>query len=207
MYGGGEGNGHHGDIVGVMSTGDTLDQLRKVSRHGRMVLHTILALPFSLVAVLLSWFLIWLTDVSFIDTLPLVSLVIIPLYMIQSVTYQQQKILLATCVGKGVPVELIDFEGDRYYTIARPIGNGSMEAFVRWGEETGYVRLRSDGTIGPEHAIIMYFWLPLRKRDRFEHMLYNDTPDFDQLVGLDLPAKRKIMNDLAHWHKSGLYTT
>jgi hypothetical protein len=127
--------------------------------------------------------------------------------MMWGATSETQRIFLATCIGKGVPVELIDFEGDRYYSIASPVmGNDSMEAFNYWYQEVGHEILRSDGTTGPG-SMVIYFWLPLRKRDRIEHMLLNDLPDFDQLFHLDPVARPKMIRDLARQYKSGFYAT
>jgi hypothetical protein len=198
----------HGDIVGVMSTHGDRGQLRKTVRYARLVLHTILALPVLLVLGLLYLLLTQVTALSLDEILSLGVLAIMPMYaMMWCVTSETQRIFLATCIGKGVPVELIDFEGDRYYSIASPVmGNDSMEAFNYWYHEVGHVMLRSDGTAGPG-SMVIDFWLPLRKRDRIEHMLRNDLPDFDQLFHLDPVARPKMIRDLARQYKSGFYAT
>lgn len=114
-------------------------------------------------------------------------------------------VLLVSSFGNGIPVELIDSQGDRTYTIAQRIDDDVMEASVHFFHRVGHVILRSDGTVDPaSKSVYVLFWLPLRKKDRMQHMLSTDLPDFARLEDLGPEERRERMIDLAKTYKLGV---
>jgi hypothetical protein len=115
------------------------------------------------------------------------------------------EVLLAASFGNHIPVELIDSSGDRTYTLARRIDD-VMVAPVFWHIDVVHVILRSDGTVDPKSKDkFVFFWLPLRRKDRMQHVLSTDLPDFTCLEDLGPVERRKMMVDLARDRKLGVW--
>lgn len=94
----------------------------------------------------------------------------------------------------AVPVEMVDFEGDIYYAIARRKDDGTLVAHAYWFTRLGKCILRGDGRIDDSSEICyMCFWLPLEARSRVFHIMVNDLPDFSGLALYDRTQRRDFM--------------
>ncbi len=95
----------------------------------------------------------------------------------------------------AIPVQLIDFIGDVYTTIAVPMSNG-YQANVYWFTSVGHCILRKNGTIDPESdSSFVYFWMPIGRNRRTEHVLMNDIPDFSSLQGMSKNQRVAFMRN------------
>lgn len=73
------------------------------------------------------------------------------------------------------PIELISFDGTRYYTLAKYDSYNKMSAPVYFGSNIGNVILLEDGTTDPSGGSrYIKYWLPLNKSDRTLHILKYD---------------------------------
>lgn len=80
-------------------------------------------------------------------------------------------ICISACLRNTLPVELIDFHGERYFTVAEKSDHGNLSACVYFFSNVGYRQLNDDGTV--DESYIKY-WLPLKQQDRIWHLLRND---------------------------------
>lgn len=95
-----------------------------------------------------------------------------------------------------LPVELIDMDLVRYYTLAHVDTDGNLVSPVYWGTGTGKCMLLPNGTVDRRSPSgYVYFWLPLRQQDRVEHVLKNDLPDFNGLTHVGYEERSKIMKE------------
>lgn len=106
---------------------------------------------------------------------------------------------LAGKVLAKVPVELVDHEGKRVYTLATKQADGQMVAPVYWFTSVGECLLQSNGRVDPDsESSYIYFWLPLgSSEERMLHVMVNDLPDFAQLADLGPVKRREIMRRLS----------
>jgi hypothetical protein len=106
-------------------------------------------------------------------------------------------VLILSCFYRNsVPVELIDHEGDRYYSLAGTDSDGRLAAPVHWSTNIGHCMLNDDGRVDPRSdSSYVYLWAPLRRKERVFHMLRNDFPDLAQLDELDVQECRVIMRN------------
>lgn len=71
------------------------------------------------------------------------------------------------------PVEIIDYEGQRYFSIAEKTHDDKVISFVYLFAGAGPLNLNKDGTISDSYC---EYWLPLKKSDRVWHLLKYDLP-------------------------------
>lgn len=71
------------------------------------------------------------------------------------------------------PVEIIDYEGQRYFSIAEKTHDDKVISFVYLFAGAGPLNLNADGTISDSYC---EYWLPLKKSDRVWHLLKYDLP-------------------------------
>jgi hypothetical protein len=80
-------------------------------------------------------------------------------------------ICISTCLKNTVPVELVDFQGERYFSVAEKSDHGNLSACVYFFSNVGRYQLNTDGTVD---ASYIRFWLPVKQQDRTFHLLRND---------------------------------
>lgn len=76
-------------------------------------------------------------------------------------------------------VELIDFQGDRYYTICytQASPSGQLQAPLYWVTNVGTVILREDGTVDrSSDSYFVDYWLPLNNDERAQQILVYGEP-------------------------------
>lgn len=84
-------------------------------------------------------------------------------------------VFLSWFYRKLCPIELISFDGTRYYTLAKYESYNKMSAPVYFSSNIGHVILLEDGTIDPNSdSRYIKYWLPLNKNDRALQILKCD---------------------------------
>ena len=119
-------------------------------------------------------------------TLPVIVSLIGASIILPVTTFLGNKSFVIMCIGKFrrdlTPVKLIDFNGDHYYTLAHRDNNNNLIAPVYYMDNIGQCILLKNGKIDDNSgSTYVYFWIPLRKNQLFEHMLCNDVPNFSHV--------------------------
>lgn len=79
-----------------------------------------------------------------------------------------------------IPIELIGWSGEIYYSLAN---KHTMTSAVYWFNDVGQITLLSNGLVSEaSESSYIKFWLPLKKSERVEHILKNDLPDFQEIL-------------------------
>jgi hypothetical protein len=93
-------------------------------------------------------------------------------------------VFVATVLPHHEAVELINYDGRSYYTVARPTkGSRNMVAPVYWFSQTGHCVLMPQGiTSYASGSSYIYFWLPINAQKRMALLLTYDLPDFGHIA-------------------------
>jgi hypothetical protein len=107
-------------------------------------------------------------------------------------------ILLIAWILKKIPVKLISFNGETYYSLATEVDETHMKCAVYWLNNIGQIKLLlSNGLVSEEsESSYIKFWLPMRKAERVEHQLRYDVPDWETILSCKDEDKRfKMIRD------------
>ena len=83
--------------------------------------------------------------------------------------------ILALIFKNSMAIELIDWTGNVFYSLALRSKSGELKTFVYLIAQVGSVNLNEDGTVNGTHYI--EYWIPLSKKHRVEHILKYDIED------------------------------
>jgi len=105
--------------------------------------------------------------------------------------------LIAAFNKKMIPVELINYNGERVFTMAKKFNDGTMHASTYWMDNIGSCILLPNGKVDPNsESSYHFFWIPLRLHERVAFLLTYDLPDFDYLDSLSGNERTKILFEL-----------
>jgi hypothetical protein len=129
-------------------------------------------------------------------TLPVIVNLIGISIILPVTTFLGNKSFVIMCIGKFrrdlTPVKLIDFNGDHYYTLAHRANDNNLVAPIYYMNNIGQCILLKNGKIDDNsESTYVYFWIPLRKNQLFEHMLCNDVPDFSHVEQLQTTEEKR----------------
>jgi hypothetical protein len=80
-----------------------------------------------------------------------------------------------------IPVEMVDCDFVKNYSIAKKGNDGQLHAQPYWLENVGDCILLSDGWVDIKSESNYYlFWLPLKREQRAEMLLTHEFPDFNE---------------------------
>lgn len=117
----------------------------------------------------------WSFILIFWVQLPL--LVFIPLLLTTAKPSSLRMKIFCQLFRNRLAIELVDFQNEKYYTIAKKMPNGTLTAPVYYWAGVGNVTLNDDGTIDKKsESSYIDFWLPLNTSQRTLHLLKYGEP-------------------------------
>ena len=122
------------------------------------------------------------------------STLIVSMYLIQNSNNARVVKIVACFIPNMIPVKLISYRGEFYYSLAKRKNSTHWSSYVFWFTNVGHLVLLHDGLVDDEASVASYikFWIPLREQERVEHLLKYELPDFETILAIDDEHERTM---------------
>ena len=139
----------------------------------------------SIVSVIAGFFVPWYVQLP-ISTLHIASFIVL-MYLSQNSNNARVVKIVACFIPNTIPVKLISYRGEFYYSLAQRKNSTQLNSTVYWFNYIGPLVLFNDGLVDDEASVASYitFWIPLREQERVEHLLKYELPDFETILAID----------------------